>query len=171
VSLAAWSRNHVKELQDYERHGSSLISTLLSQILCAFFSLCSAPPAVGLFQNDVGGNRRVGGIISIIPTTISLGSPEATITWTRNGEVINPDDPRVIISEDSGAIVVIDVQSSDRGVYTITAFNIAVPGGVMASVNVFITCKLQMGTDLCLCVCVCVYECQDQPRPPAREWG
>ena len=95
-----------------------------------------------LFPTDVGGNRVVGGIVSISPM-INLGVPQATITWARNGEVINPEDPRVVISNDSGAIVVVDVRASDRGVYMVTATNSAAPDGVMASADVFITCKFE----------------------------
>ena len=62
------------------------------------------------------------------------------MTWSRNGEDLDPNDPRVNISSE-GVLTVTDPQANDRGVYTVIASNIAAPDGVMASVNVFRVCK------------------------------
>ena len=70
---------------------------------------------------------------------IDLGLPEATVTWSHNGEHLDPGDPRVTISNGS-VLTVTGAKASDRGVYTITAYNIAKPHGVMASVDIFINC-------------------------------
>ena len=71
-----------------------------------------------------------------ISPVIALGLPKATLTWSRNGEDVDPNDPRVNISSE-GVLTVTDIQTSDTGIYTVTASNIAAPDGVMASVNVF----------------------------------
>ena len=78
--------------------------------------------------------------IFTISPVINLGEEEVTVTWSRNGQNIDPSDSRVTISS-GGALTVSDVRASDRGVYTVTASNIAIPEGVMASINVFIACK------------------------------
>ena len=90
-----------------------------------------------LDQNDVHGNQ-LNDILTISPT-INLGLPVATVTWSRNGQVLDPSDPRVAISN-GGILTVNDVRASDRGVYTVRASNIAVPNGVMDSVIVSINC-------------------------------
>ena len=91
-----------------------------------------------LHQNDVRGNE-VNGNLTISPT-IHFGIPEATVTWSRNGQLLDPNDLRVTISNE-GDLTVTDVQANDAGVYTVIASNIAVPDGVMATVNVSINCK------------------------------
>ena len=90
-----------------------------------------------LDQNDVHGNQ-LNDILTISPT-INLGLPVATVTWSQNGQVLDPSDPRVAISN-GGILTVNDVRASDRGVYTVRASNIAVPNGVMDSVIVSINC-------------------------------
>ena len=57
--------------------------------------------------------------------------------WSRNGEDLDPSDPRINIST-RGVLTVTDVQANDTGVYTITASNIAAPNGVKARVKVSI---------------------------------
>ena len=91
-----------------------------------------------LNKNNVRGNK-VNGNLTISPT-IHFGIPEATVTWSRKGQVLDLNDPRITISS-GGALTVTDIQANDSGVYTVTALNIAVPDGVMASVNVSIGCK------------------------------
>ena len=91
-----------------------------------------------LDQNDVHGNQ-LNGILTISPT-INLGLPEATVTWSRNGQALDLSDPRISISS-GGILTVNDVRVSDRGVYTLTASNIAAPDGVMDSVIVTFDCK------------------------------
>ena len=91
-----------------------------------------------LDQNDVRGNQ-VNDDLTISPT-IHFGIPEATLAWSWNGLVLDSDDLRVDISSE-GILTVTGVQENDTGVYTVTASNIAVPDGVMASVNVSINCK------------------------------
>ena len=74
---------------------------------------------------------------TVSPVIRTLGLPEATLTWSRNGEDLDPSDPRVNISN-RGVLTVTGVQANDTGVYTVTASNIAAPNGVKAGVNVFI---------------------------------
>ena len=96
-----------------------------------------------LDQADVSGNQ-LGTSLTISPT-ITLGLPLADVTWARsnqgNDQVLDRNDPRVTISS-GGVLTVTDVMAGDRGVYTVTASNIAAPSGVTASVEVFIECKL-----------------------------
>ena len=100
--------------------------------------LFTVKPVVLLSQNDVHGNK-VNDNLTISPI-INFGIPKATVTWSRNGQALDPNNPRVSISSE-GVLTVIGVQANDTGVYTVTASNIAVPEGVMASVNVSISCK------------------------------
>jgi hypothetical protein len=83
-----------------------------------------------------------------ISPTINLGLPEAIVTWSRSNLVLDASDPRVTISGD-GMLRVTDVQASDRGVYTVTASNSALPRGATSSVNVFINCKLNNDMQCC----------------------
>lgn len=98
-----------------------------------------------LDQNNVHGNR-INDDLTISPT-IHFGIPEATVTWSRNGQVLHQSDPRITISS-GGALRVSNVQADDRGVYTVTATNIAASEGVMASVNVTINCKSYLLDDI-----------------------
>ena len=92
-----------------------------------------------LDQNDVHGNQ-LNSNLTISPT-IHFGSPKANVYWSRNGWPLDPDDyPRVTVSS-GGALTVTDVQASDGGVYTVTVYNLAVPDGVVARVNVSILSK------------------------------
>ena len=100
--------------------------------------LFTVKPVVLLDQNDVHGNK-VNNNLTISPI-INFGIPKATVTWSRNGEALDPKNPRVSISSE-GVLSVTGVQANDTGVYTVTASNIAVPEGVRASVNVSINCK------------------------------
>ena len=102
------------------------------------FSIFTVKPVVLLDQNDVHGNL-VNDNLTISPI-INFGIPKATVTWSRNGQVLDPNNPRVSISS-GGVLTVTGVQANDTGVYTVTASNIAVPEGVMAIVNVSISCK------------------------------
>ena len=81
----------------------------------------------------------MNGNLTISPT-IHFGIPIAIVTWSRNGQVLDPSDSRVTISS-GGILTVTDVQTNDTGVYTVTALNIAVPDGVMAGINVTIYSK------------------------------
>ena len=75
----------------------------------------------------------------MISPTVTLGLPEATLTWRHNGQVLSSDtDSRVTVMS-SGQLRVTDVQASDRGTYQLTANNSA--GTVSKSVNVTINCK------------------------------
>ena len=100
--------------------------------------LFTVKPVVLLDQNDVHGDK--GNDNLTISPIINFGIPKATVTWSRNGQALNPNNPRVSISS-GGVLTVTGVQATDTGVYTVTASNIAVPEGVMASVNVSISCK------------------------------
>jgi hypothetical protein len=91
-----------------------------------------------LNQSDVSGNQL--GDVLIISPTIYFGFPEAIVYWSHDGQILDPADPRVNISYE-GIITVTDVQASDRGIYTVTAFNNATLEEVMASVIVSINCK------------------------------
>lgn len=75
-----------------------------------------------------------------ITPVINLGQPVTMTSWALNGESLDPSDSRISFSS-RGPLTVNNVEASDRGVYTITASNSAVPDGVMASINVFIDCK------------------------------
>ena len=89
-----------------------------------------------LDQNDVHGNQ-LNSNLTISPT-INFGFPKATVHWSRNGWPLDPDDYRRVTVSSGGALTVTDVRASDGGVYTVRVINIAVPDGVMASVNVSI---------------------------------
>ena len=101
-------------------------------------SIHTVPPIIALNQDDIIINRKLTNYFAISPV-ITPGLPEATVTWSRNGEDLDPSDPRLDISS-KGVLTVTGIQPSDRGVYTVTASNIAASDGVMASVNVFIYC-------------------------------
>ena len=97
------------------------------------------PPMIMLDQEDVSGATKEG-TLTISPT-VMLGLPEATLTWMHSGQVLDPaTDSRVTISN-TGMLTVTDLQSEDRGVYTLTATNIAAT--VPVSVDVFIECELK----------------------------
>ena len=81
----------------------------------------------------------MNGILVISPG-ITFGLPEGTLEWLHNGRILDPNNPRVTIYE-GGILIVNDVQTSDRGVYTVSVSNIARPRGVTASVVVTINCK------------------------------
>ena len=93
-----------------------------------------------LDQNDVHGNQ-LNSNLTISPT-IDFGFPKAQyVHWSRNGWPLDPADyPRVTVSS-GGALTVTDVQASDSGVYTVTVYSLAVPDGVVATVNVSIFSK------------------------------
>ena len=101
-------------------------------------SIFTVKPVLLLDQNDVHGNL-VNGNLTISPI-INFGIPKATVTWSRNGQALDPNNPRVSISSE-GVLTVTGVQLNDTGVYTVTVSNTAAPEGVMASVNVSISCK------------------------------
>ena len=101
-------------------------------------SIFTVKPVVLLDRNDVHGNK-VNDNLTISPI-INFGYPKATVNWSRNKQALHPNNPRVSISS-GGVLTVTGVQANDTGVYTVTASNIAVPEGVMASVNVSINCK------------------------------
>ena len=92
-----------------------------------------------LDQNDVHWNQLNSNLI--ISPTIYFGFPKATVTWSWNGWPLDLDDFRRVTISSGGVLTVTDVRASDGGVYTVTASNIAVPDGVMASVNVSISSK------------------------------
>jgi hypothetical protein len=109
------------------------------EIIVCYIDTMLVPPLILLNEDDISDNR-LGADLTISPT-INLGLPEATVTWSRNNQVLGPGDPRVNISRD-GVLIVTGVQPSDRGVYTVTAYNVAIPDGVTASIDVGINCKL-----------------------------
>ena len=107
--------------------------------------LFAVKPVVLLNQNDVHGNK-VNDNLTISPI-INFGYPKATVTWSRNGEALDHKNPRVSISSE-GVLTVTGVQANDTGVYTVTASNIAVPEGVMASVSISCKCICSLTTSL-----------------------
>ena len=81
----------------------------------------------------------VGAPLLIDPES-TQGAPNATFSWSRS--------PRALAADrftTSGDMLMIEaVQSSDRGVYTVTATNMEgdyLVGRNSASINVFINCK------------------------------
>ena len=101
-------------------------------------SIFTVKPVVLLDQNNVRGTQ-VNDTLTISPI-INFGVPKATVTWSRNRQALDPNNPRVSISS-GGVLTVTGLQSNDTGVYTVTATNIVAPKGVTASVYVTLTCK------------------------------
>ena len=97
------------------------------------------PEIAALTTDDVTGNT-LGGDLVITPMFVSLGLPEANISWVHSLTVsLSPDtDSRVEI--EGGVLTVRGVQASDRGTYTVRATN-GIGTGAEASVDVTIECE------------------------------
>ena len=102
-----------------------------------------------LDQSDVSG-ATLGGTLTIAPI-VMFGLPEATLTWMHFDQVLDPAmDSRVTISN-TGMLTVTGLRAEDRGVYTLTATNIA--DTIPASIDVFIDCELSF----CIMMCIVLY--------------
>ena len=67
------------------------------------------------------------------------GFPLSTLVWRKDGEIINPrENPRVTVMS-TGGLSIRSVNSSDRGLYTITVSNTV--GSDNASFKLFTKCK------------------------------
>jgi len=69
----------------------------------------------------------------------NFGLPRATIRWLHNQVELDRDDPRVTIS-DNGVLQLTNLQTSDRGIYTVEAINSE--GTATESATVLFECKL-----------------------------
>ncbi len=99
----------------------------------------AAEPVVTLLPEHVSPSSiSLGGVLTISPE-ITLGVPEAAISWSHDP----PLDPSRVDNLTSPVLMVRNVMSSDRGVYTVTATSR--DGSYSASdsgtVNVFVNCK------------------------------
>ena len=108
------------------------------------------PEIAALTTDDVTGNT-LGGDLVITPMFVTLGLPEANISWVHslNGATVSlssDTDSRVEISE-GGVLTVRGVQASDRGAYTVRASNGI---GTDAETNVDITIDCEFNFTLLL---------------------
>ena len=92
------------------------------------------PPSVSVSEEAVTLGQ-VGDTLNI-DVTFEPGLPAANFTWTHNGEPLNS---RITVDNSSWDLSVTDFQPRDRGLYNITASNIA--GSRNASVNVTVNCE------------------------------
>ena len=120
-----------------------------------------SPEITALTTDDVTGNTLSGNLV-IAPMFVTLGLPEANISWVHslNGAMVslNPDtDSRVEISE-GGVLTVRDVQASDRGTYTVRASN-GIGTDAEASVVVTIDCEFNFTLLLLLLTLVFYSSC------------
>ena len=90
-------------------------------------SIVILTPAGKLFTE--GGNLEINVHVT--------GVPQPTITWRRDGVVIDEQDPRVTIT--GANLNLSNVRPNDAGEYTITAVNIA--NTEIERYNVIIQCK------------------------------
>ena len=120
-----------------------------------------SPDITALTTDDVTGNTLSGDLV-ITPMFVTLGLPEANISWVHSLDgatvSLSPDtDSRVEISE-GGVLTVRDVQASDRGTYTVRATN-GIGTGAEASVVVTIECEFNFTLLLLLLTLVFYSSC------------
>jgi hypothetical protein len=77
-------------------------------------------------------------VLVIIPN-ITFGVPRGVVTWLKNGQVLEANNPRVNIT-DGGALIVTDIDTGDEGIYTVMVANIH---GI-ANANVQVVCELSL---------------------------
>ena len=105
---------------------------------------------------DVTGNTLSGDLV-ITPMFVTLGLPEANISWAHSLDgatvSLSPDtDSRVEISE-GGVLTVRGVQASDRGTYTVRANGI----GTDAEASVVVTIECEFNFTLLLLLLTLVF--------------
>ncbi|XP_069465362.1 hemicentin-2 isoform X1 [Ambystoma mexicanum] len=83
--------------------------------------LVLAPPVVSGSSSRQDISARAGAEVQMLCR--STGVPAPQMQWTKNGQPLSRDDPRLDFSEDGQLLRIRDTQSGDQGSYRCLAFN------------------------------------------------